>query len=103
MGPTGADAIAPGSHVAVVVDVLSFTTTLTVALSEHGWSDTSPEAQAAAASFAAIENDVGAALRACASGRELVDIGYANDVDTAAQLDESHVVPVLDGDAFIPA
>lgn len=30
-GPTGADAVGPGSDVAVVVDVLSFTTTLTVA------------------------------------------------------------------------
>jgi hypothetical protein len=28
--------------------------------------------------------------------------GYADDVDTAAQLDRSHAVPLLDGEAFVP-
>jgi 2-phosphosulfolactate phosphatase len=75
---------------------------LVAALSEQGWTDASPEALAATAAYSAVADDIGAALHACASGRELVDIGYADDVDTAAQLDRSRSVPVLDGDVFVP-
>jgi 2-phosphosulfolactate phosphatase len=75
---------------------------LVAALSEQGWKDVSPEARAAAAAFTTVADDAGAALHACASGRELVDMGYADDVDTAAQLDQSQAVPVLEGDLFVP-
>lgn len=40
-------------------------------------------------------------LTNCASGRELIAIGYADDVETAAQLDSSTVVPPLRQGAFI--
>ncbi len=43
---------------------------------------------------------VGAALRACASGRELTDAGYLDDVEIAAELDRSLSVPVLRDGAF---
>ncbi|MFB9315348.1 2-phosphosulfolactate phosphatase [Nocardioides plantarum] len=52
-GPTGAGAVAAGCDVAVVVDVLSFTTTLTVALDlgitvlPYAWKDSRAEAYAA--------------------------------------------------------
>lgn len=53
-GPTGAAAIATGAHIAVVVDVLSFTTTLSVAVERgatvypYRWRDASAEEYAAA-------------------------------------------------------
>lgn len=61
----------------------------------------SPEAAAAAGVHAST--DVAAAVTACASGRELVDSGFAEDVAIATELDASTVVPVLTGGAFVPA
>ena len=40
-------------------------------------------------------------LRECASGRELVEIGFPGDVEVAAELDASDVVPVLEDEAFV--
>ncbi|MGY2701303.1 2-phosphosulfolactate phosphatase [Nocardioides sp. HB32] len=40
-------------------------------------------------------------LVACASGQELVGIGFGVDVDIAAELDATDVVPVLHGEAFV--
>jgi 2-phosphosulfolactate phosphatase len=65
-----------------------------------GWRDAAPEAVAAAAAFRAVQDDVGAALRTCASGRELIDAGYPDDVEIAAELDRSASVPVLRDGAF---
>ncbi|MFF0739541.1 2-phosphosulfolactate phosphatase [Streptomyces sp. NPDC004111] len=62
----------------------------------------SPEATAAAAAHAATA-DVGAALAACSSGRELVEGGFAEDVAVAAELDACAVVPLLTEGAFAPA
>ena len=63
--------------------------------------DAAPESLAAAAAFRAVQDDVRGALRACASGRELVDAGYPGDVDIAAELDASTAVPVLRDGAFV--
>jgi 2-phosphosulfolactate phosphatase len=63
--------------------------------------DVAPEAAAAAAAFRAVQGDVGAALRACASGRELIDAGHPADVDVAAELDASASVPVLRDRVFV--
>ena len=70
-------------------------------LIQGGWRDVAPEAAAAAAAFRSVEPDVGAALRACASGRELIDAGYPSDVEIAAELDRSPSVPVLREGAFV--
>ncbi|WP_431952390.1 2-phosphosulfolactate phosphatase [Actinacidiphila sp. bgisy167] len=59
----------------------------------------SPEALAAAAVFAGTP-DPGAALAACASGRELIGGGFPEDVAVAAELDAASVVPVLFEGAF---
>ena len=55
----------------------------------------SPEAEAAGAAWLAVEHRVGEALHACASGRELMGLGWPDDVAIAAELDASDAVPVL--------
>ncbi len=62
----------------------------------------SPEAQHAADAFAAVRDRVPEAVAGCASGVELVDAGYPDDVRIAAELDVSDVIPVLEGDSFVP-
>ncbi|MEV4637039.1 2-phosphosulfolactate phosphatase [Actinoplanes sp. NPDC049548] len=63
--------------------------------------DVSPEAEVAAAAYAAVEQDLPAALHACESGRELIEMGFAHDVDIAAEVDRCLAVPVLTGDLFV--
>jgi 2-phosphosulfolactate phosphatase len=84
----------------------------------------SPEAQAAAAAFAAVEPNLLRSLMGCASGRELIEArrqrvsiggaersrsrasgsaGFAEDVAIAAELDTASTVPLLDGGCFRPA
>ncbi|MGH3528235.1 MAG: 2-phosphosulfolactate phosphatase [Pseudonocardiaceae bacterium] len=70
---------------------------------EDEWQDFAPEAHAAAAAYRVIADDVPTALGHCASGRELIDIGFADDVRAAAQLDSGGAVPLLRDGAFIPA
>lgn len=60
----------------------------------------SPEARAAVVAFDAVRGEIGAALAACASGRELEEQGWADDVAIAAELDSSRVVPVLHDGLF---
>jgi 2-phosphosulfolactate phosphatase len=72
-------------------------------LVELGVGGLSPEARAAEQAFRAVASALSEELHACASGRELVDLGFPTDVAVAAELDASDVVPVLRGDAFVPA
>ena len=58
----------------------------------------SPEAAMAVAAFRA--SDLPDDVARCASGRELVAAGFADDVKIAAQHDASVVVPVLVGESF---
>jgi 2-phosphosulfolactate phosphatase len=60
----------------------------------------SAEAEAAAAAFEGLRSRIHATLANCPSGRELIDRGYSDDIDLAAQLDADDVVPLLDGNAF---
>jgi 2-phosphosulfolactate phosphatase len=68
-----------------------------------GWAEMSPDAHAAADTFQLLRDDLFDALTDCASGRELIAIGYSDDVRTAAELDSSTAVPLLRGNAFEPA
>lgn len=63
----------------------------------------SAEARVAAAAFRGSRDHLLEILRSCTSGRELAGRGYAADVDWAADLDASPVVPVLVDGAFRPA
>lgn len=62
----------------------------------------SPEAEAAASGFDAVAGRLPERLHACASGRELAGIGFAADVDLAAESDAEAVAPVLRDGALIP-
>jgi 2-phosphosulfolactate phosphatase len=72
-------------------------------LADAGWLARSPEADLAHAGYRAIRGRELDALRACASGRELIEQGYAADVAIAAETASSSAVPVLTGDSFVPA
>lgn len=72
------------------------------ALAAAGGSTLSPEAAAAGAAFTTVA-DVGVAVTQSASGRELAEYGFPEDVAIAARVDDSGVVPVLDDAAFAPA
>ncbi|MBJ7355789.1 2-phosphosulfolactate phosphatase [Nocardioides sp.] len=73
------------------------------ALAGLGVKDFSPEARVAADAYGAVRDGLPAALAACAGGLELAGIGFAADVEVAAAVDVSDVVPVLDHDgAFTP-
>ena len=63
----------------------------------------SPEARAAAAAAVPVLDDPLGMLHGCGSGRELAAIGYAGDVDMAAEIDSSDAVPLLADGVFLPA
>jgi 2-phosphosulfolactate phosphatase len=70
------------------------------ALVDLGHTGLSPEARVAEQAFRAVAGRLPTELRESASGRELVDAGFGPDVDVAATIDVSEVVPVLRGGVF---
>jgi len=60
----------------------------------------SPEARAAARVFRSDE--AMAELPKCLSARELIEMGFEGDVQMAAQLDVSRVVPIVLGEKIVP-
>lgn len=73
------------------------------ALSELGLGDQSPEAWTAEAAFRGVADSLSVELADCASGQELAQAGFADDVTIAAGLDASACVPVLVGERFLNA
>jgi 2-phosphosulfolactate phosphatase len=61
----------------------------------------SPEADLAAAAFAHFRKDLPGALRQSSSGKDLIERGFAVDVDLAAELNVSSNVPRLVNRAFV--
>lgn len=61
----------------------------------------SPEAHTAEVAFMAIEANLKEVIARCGSGVELIDKGFAGDVEHSAKLNSYEVVPVLiDGERF---
>ena len=52
---------------------------------------------------ASVAPDLPAAIRGCVSGRELIDQGFAADVEIAVARDSSDTVPLLRSGAFTAA
>jgi 2-phosphosulfolactate phosphatase len=63
----------------------------------------SPEARAAVAAFQSVARKLPEVLPTCASGRELVERGFPEDVQLAAELDADAVAPELVEEAFVDA
>ena len=61
---------------------------------------TSPEAELAVSSFARFRRALRDAFSRCGSGKELIQRGFAEDVELAAEYAVSSAAPVLDGDRF---
>ncbi|MHB8648226.1 MAG: 2-phosphosulfolactate phosphatase [Thermomicrobiales bacterium] len=61
----------------------------------------SPEAIAAIAVYAVAAAALAPFIAACSSGRELIQLGYGDDVALAAQHDVSEAVPLLTDGAFV--
>lgn len=60
-------------------------------------------AEMAAALFLQNQHDIGSAIRQSRHGRDLVEMGLGRDLDFAAQLNITRVVPVLSQDGWIRA
>jgi 2-phosphosulfolactate phosphatase len=62
----------------------------------------SPEAAAARAAFMSARYRMVEHVGRCAGGLDLIERGWAEDVDIAAAVDVSRTVPILRGDTFEP-
>ena len=72
-------------------------------VADRGVGPLSPEAEAAAAVYRRVAGRLPELLPDCAGGRELVGLGYPQDVAIAAEVNASRSVPVLDADRFVAA
>jgi 2-phosphosulfolactate phosphatase len=61
----------------------------------------SPEAAAAREAFSGVRPRLGEFLRGCISGQELINRGYAQDVEVAIELNVSTAAPLLVNGAYI--
>ena len=71
-------------------------------LAAMGGDAPSPEAVVAMAAFRAVAADLPRFLAGCASGRELIGSGFAQDVAMASALDADPVAPALRDGVFVP-
>jgi 2-phosphosulfolactate phosphatase len=69
-------------------------------INDLGPATRSPEAELAASAFEHARNDLDRYLKECASGRELIELGFVQDVECAADLDVSWSVPTLVAGAY---
>jgi 2-phosphosulfolactate phosphatase len=69
-------------------------------LAARGIGPVSPEADVAITAFRDMAANLLGRLRDCASGRELIEYGFGQDVEIAAEFGQSSSVPVLNGASF---
>jgi 2-phosphosulfolactate phosphatase len=60
----------------------------------------SPESALATAAWNSVRSHVGDFLNGCSSGRELIERGYAEDVQVAAEVNSSEIVPLYRDHAY---
>ena len=63
----------------------------------------SPDAEAARGAYRALHDRIQDVIRDSQSGRELIEAGYAGDVEIAIEADASSVAPLLRSDAYVDA
>lgn len=63
----------------------------------------SPDAEAARGAYRALQDRIQDVIRHSQSGRELIDSGYAGDVEIAIEAGVSSVAPWLQDDAYVDA
>lgn len=80
-------------------DALGGGAVLSTLAAEIGDAELSPESQAARATYEGTR-DPAAAVKTCASGIELIDAGFATDVDVAVEVGKGSCVPILIDGAF---
>jgi 2-phosphosulfolactate phosphatase len=90
--PSVEDLLGAGAVLRALIDVSG--------LADGAERTVSPEARAAIAAFDAARGDLTGWLAGSASGRELIALGFDDDVEAAALLDAEDVAPVLDGPGF---
>lgn len=91
----------PGGELRPAVEDLWGAGAVVAALTAAGWDGhVSPEARMAADAWAAVSDSYEDRLRDCASGRELIVLGFPHDVAIASELDDSDTVPVLEDRVF---
>lgn len=71
------------------------------AILAHLDGDASPEGAAAVSVFEAARSRLPEMMRACVSGKELIDWGYEDDVAVAAELNRDDVAPRLQDGAYL--
>jgi 2-phosphosulfolactate phosphatase len=61
----------------------------------------SPEAELAASAVSHFRSNLLDTLSQCASGRELIELGYSSDIELASEYGISRTAPVLVGDRYV--
>jgi 2-phosphosulfolactate phosphatase len=92
----------PGGELRPALEDLLGAGAIIAELQAQGIGGLSPEATAAMAAYTGTA-DVAHAVAICASGRELAQSGFADDVSIAAALNTSGIVPILVDGAFTAA
>lgn len=90
----------PGGQLRPAVEDLWGAGAVVSGLRQRGWGRLSVEATAAADAYGAVRAGLPGALHECVSGRELTAMGFGGDIDIAAEVGKSVVVPELAGPQF---